>query len=107
MQPEERPACVPEAVDARLEGFWQMLAADHRVEGLWHIHGAGHEMVRAVGSAVLELYSGRATSLDGYPRHMRLIQEGAPISNEGFHQAAGEIEAAADADLVSGVQIES
>ena len=70
-----------------------------------NISGARHELPRAHGALVGERNAGGVAALDDDAGDVRLRLVGAAGGDERLHQAARQIERAALAELVAGLQV--
>jgi hypothetical protein len=71
-----------------------------------HVDGARHELPGAHGTPVGERYARGAAALDHDALDLRLRLVGAAGGDKGLHQPARQIERAALAELVAGLQVE-
>ena len=106
MQSEQRPAGILEAIELGGERRWQLRAPDQGLEGLMHVDGAGHELPRAYRPAVGKHDAAGAAAFDQDAVDRYLRRKRSAGANERLHQAAGQIERAALAELITGFEIE-
>src|SRR5258705_9321791 len=105
VQAEQCPGRVLKTIELAAEVLRELAAPDHALEGLVHIDGARHELIRTHAAPVGKLDAGCAATLDQNALDMRLRRKAAAGRDKGLHQAARQIERAALAELIAGLQV--
>src|SRR4029078_7935458 len=106
MQPEQAPRGVLEAVELPEKGGRKMPAPDQALESRVHVKRGSHELRGPNRLAADQLDAGGAPVLDEDAIDVHLRLEGASGGDEGFHQAARQIERSALAKLIAALQVE-